>query len=160
MGHHGPGIVDDHPAGNPTVDGQCPQERIRDHLPGFAPMGHDKGLAAVTRTEMGNLHPLIDTARHDPFLAPVELQRVTRRKMQRDERLARTGARPLRIAHETPNRRTRSAVALRHEPLMQIPRHPTLPSRSLHVLLEQLPNPGVMASARLATNRRNMAMAT
>jgi hypothetical protein len=48
---------------------------------------------------MGNLHLLFDTAQHNPFFAPVKLQRVTCCKMQRNKRFARTGTGPLQITH-------------------------------------------------------------
>jgi hypothetical protein len=40
---------------------------------------------------MGNLDLLLDTAQDNPFFAPVKLQRIACRKMQRDKGLARTG---------------------------------------------------------------------
>ncbi|SHM27527.1 hypothetical protein SAMN05444398_112133, partial [Roseovarius pacificus] len=53
---------------------------------------------------MGNLHFLLGTAQDNPFFAPVKLQCVTCRKVQRDKRLARTGTSPLPIADKALNR--------------------------------------------------------
>ncbi len=55
---------------------------------------------------MGNLDLLLGTARYNPFFAPIKLQRVTCRKMQRDECLSRTGPGALQLT----NSETLSAI--------------------------------------------------
>ena len=58
---------------------------------------------------MRGLHLLPDTAQYDPFFAPVKLQCVARRKMQRDKRISRTGPGALQLT----NSETLSAIGPR-----------------------------------------------
>ena len=62
--------------------------------------GHDKRLAAVAQTEMGHMNLLLDTAQQDMFFAPVELEGIARREIQRSEGHAAIGPRrcPERIS--------------------------------------------------------------
>ena len=44
---------------------------------------------------MSNVNLVLDTAQNDIFLAPVELERIARCEVQRNERVARAGSRRL-----------------------------------------------------------------
>ena len=158
VGHHGLGVVDDHPAWNPAIERQRLRKGIQHHLLGFAGIGHDKGLAAVAQAEMGNLHLLLDTAQDNPFFAPVKLQRIACRKMQRDKGLARTGTGSLQIADKSLNWRIGTGVAFHHELLIERLGRPPLPEWSLLVLIEQLLKPKIKPVAQFVPNRRGLAL--
>ena len=133
-------------------------KRIQHHLLGFARIGHDKRLTAVAQAEMGNFDLLFDTAQHNPFFAPVKLQRVTCRKMQGDKSIARTSASPLQVAHKALNRRIGPGVALRYELLIELLGRPPLPTGPLQILLEKFLKPKVKPVAQLVPNWRSLTL--
>jgi hypothetical protein len=112
----------------------------------------------VAQAEVGNLDLLLDTAQDNPFFAPIKLQCVTCRKMQRDKGLARTGIRPLQIADKSLNRRIGTGVTFRHELLIELLGCPPLPAWSLLVLIEQLLKPEIKPIAQFVPNRRGLAL--
>ena len=81
IGHHGFGVVDDHPARDPAEERQRPHKGIKHHLLLLVQIGHDERLATVAQAEMGHVNLVLDTAQQHIFLAPVELKRIARRKM-------------------------------------------------------------------------------
>jgi hypothetical protein len=86
---------------------------VEDHLLGLAWVGDQEAHPAVAEPDMRHLHLGRDAAHHDPFVAPVELERLARRKSQRDEGLGNTAMSPtppsLRV---TPDRIVAALVAL------------------------------------------------
>jgi len=107
---------------------------------------------------MGNLDLLFNAAQDNPFFAPVRLQRIACRKMQRDKGLARTGASPLQIADKSLNRRKGTGVAFHHERLIELLGRPPLPAWALLVLIEQLLKPKIKPVAQFVPNRRGLAL--
>ena len=107
---------------------------------------------------MGNLDLLFDTAQHNPLFAPVKLQRITCRKMQRDERISRNGFGPLQIAHKTLNWRIRPGVALRYELLIKLLGCPSFPPWALQILIEKFLKSKIEPVAKLVPNRRRLAL--
>ena len=92
-GHHGLRIVDDHPARDAAEERQRPHKGIQHHLLLLVHIGHDERLAAVAQAEMGDVNLVLETAQQDIFLAPVELKRIARHEIERDECIISVGSR-------------------------------------------------------------------
>ena len=87
-GHHGLGVVDDHPARNPAIERQRLRKGVQHYLLSFAGIGSHKRFTAVAHAEVGYLNLLLNATQDNTFFAPVKLQRIACRKIQRNKRIS------------------------------------------------------------------------
>ena len=88
-------VVVDAAPGNAAQRREAARVGIEQHLVALAGIRHQPERAARAQLHVRHLRPVVDAAHHQPFLAPVKLERLAEFERQRDEggrrpRLART----------------------------------------------------------------------
>ena len=146
------------PARDAAEEHQRLNKGIKHHLLLLVQIGHDDRLAAVAQPEMGHVNLVLNTAQHDVFLAPIELERIARiarREMQRNERIARTGPGCLpEVSYKALNRRIGPCVAFRDNLLIKRLGCATGAPSKLQIVFEKLPETRLGFRAQLVTNTR------
>jgi hypothetical protein len=104
---------------------------------------------------MGHVNLVFDTAQQDILLAPIELERIARREMQRNERVARAGPGCLpELSHKTLNRRIGPCVAFRDNLFEKLLRCAAVAPSQLQIVFEKVLKTRLKFCAQLVTNPR------
>ena len=144
-------VVVDAPARDAAQARQAAKMRVKQHLVALARVGHQPEGPAGAQLHVRQLHLAPDPADHQPFLAPVELERLAPAKLQGHVGRAgchRTGRCPLGpqiLRHPA----VMAGEALFLQLLVQAPGRPALLARPFLIGLDRLVQPGREAGEHL-----------